>query len=207
MYGILIAIEGLDGAGKTTILNKLKNTYSGNPDILFTREPGGTIFAEAVRELFKSDVCKDVSHTSLSLLVNAARSDHIEKVIRPALEQGKIVITDRYTVSTKMYQNQCRHNQSLIAITTRHIVPDLTFYLDIDYKTSKERITKGRVEIDHLDLIDAEEFETRRTTMLGCYQEAEYGRHVLIDATASEQEIFAKVLGEIKAIALCNNLP
>lgn len=95
-----IAIEGIDGVGKTTVVNELKKTLI---ETVFTREPGGTNYAELIRNLMLSDI-KDVDQVSWSYAMCSARYDHLNKVILPALMDNKNVICDRYILSTLMYQ-------------------------------------------------------------------------------------------------------
>lgn len=195
--GKFIVFEGMDGAGKTTTIEKIKAEYNDNPAVLFTREPGGTPFAEAVRSLFKSNVCADVSHTAMALIVNAARHDHVVKKIVPALSKGVTVISDRYADTTRTHQHDCPDKELIIDIGTAGLIPDITVCLDIDYFTYKKRILTNveegqfsREEIDHLDLVDEATFNKRRNILLGLVDNPKAGLHVIIDASGTPEETF-----------------
>lgn len=136
--GFFITLEGGEGSGKSTQIKYLAQTLGllGH-DVLVTREPGGSDAGEAMRDLF---IEHDGAHwpvAAQALLMFAARAHHTEAVIKPALEQGKIVISDRYTDSTRVYQGIAggMDKQSIESIKQAAIgdfEPDLTFLLDIE---------------------------------------------------------------------------
>ena len=138
MKGKFITFEGADGGGKTTQVHLAaqwlrKQGY----EVVTTREPGGTILAEKVRELVL-DPSLPLNTTSQTLLYLAARSEHVEKVIRPALKAGKIVLCDRFSDSTLVYQglslgkelDELTVLQQLCSFATAGLEPDLTIVLD-----------------------------------------------------------------------------
>ncbi|NWG91036.1 MAG: dTMP kinase, partial [Parvularculaceae bacterium] len=103
--GFFISFEGVDGAGKSTQIGKLADYLRARGIIVqVTREPGGTINAEAIRRLIVEGDAERWSPLSEALLMYAARADHLDRVIRPALSRGEIVITDRFADSTAAYQ-------------------------------------------------------------------------------------------------------
>ena len=136
---IFITIEGGEGSGKTTHPNLLKDYLIKNGyDVLLTREPGGTALAELIRKILLDPNSK-LTPLSELLLYEAARAQHIEEIIMPALKAGKAVICDRFIDATVAYQGYGRGlNMSLIeklnAAASFGIKPALTFYLDIDPK-------------------------------------------------------------------------
>ena len=138
MKGKFITFEGADGGGKSTQV-QLAATWlqQRGYEVVTTREPGGTVLAEKVRELVL-DPNLPLNSTSQSLLYLAARSEHVEKVIRPALETGKIVLCDRFSDSTLVYQGlslgkelaELTVMQQLCSFATAGLEPDLTIVLD-----------------------------------------------------------------------------
>lgn len=166
-HGYFIAIEGVDFAGKSTLVPALTEWLKGCVDnVVSTREPGGTPFSEAIRAIVKDQVSKPVNHTALALLVNAARHDHVATVIIPALANQSVVVTDRYVCSTYMYQHSAAELDTVCQIGTAGLVPDLTILLDIDYLTYTQRMRARDAAQDHLDIMDIETFTKRRDGMV-----------------------------------------
>ncbi|MEO5989198.1 MAG: dTMP kinase [Candidatus Eisenbacteria bacterium] len=137
MRGLFITFEGVEGAGKTTQLTKLAKTLRRLGLHLKTfREPGGTPIAEGIRAIFL-DPALSPSPLTEALLLEAARSDLVNKEIIPALEAGAVVLCDRYTDSTLAYQGAGRGFNSsdlrvLNRVATSRLVPDMTILLDLD---------------------------------------------------------------------------
>ena len=138
MKGKFITFEGADGGGKSTQVQLAAAWLREQGyEVVTTREPGGTVLAEKVRELVL-DPNLPLNSTSQSLLYLAARSEHVEKVIRPALETGKIVLCDRFSDSTLVYQGlslgkelaELTVMQQLCSFATAGLEPDLTIVLD-----------------------------------------------------------------------------
>lgn len=152
--GVFITLEGADGAGKSTqlqhILSHLKDL---SHSVVETREPGGTELANQIRSLFKGN---SMSKETEVLLLNAARRDHLEKVIIPALEQGKIVVCDRFYDSTYAYQGGLKGMEEdqlkiIEDFTQNGLEPDITLYFDVDLQTSKSRREKRGENSDRLE--------------------------------------------------------
>ncbi len=147
--GLFITFEGIDGCGKTTQIELLKNSLEKQgKNVLLTREPGAKGLGEKLREILLNYE-GDVSSNCESFLFLADRAQHIDTIIKPAIEKGIIVICDRHTDSTVAYQGYGRgldlkQIHYLNNIATSGIKPDLTFIPDIDVKTSLERIGKAR---------------------------------------------------------------
>ncbi|NMW17579.1 MAG: dTMP kinase [Chlorobiaceae bacterium] len=142
---MLISFEGIDGAGKTTQINKLV-TYlnSRNQEVLTLREPGGTEVAEKIRTILLESR-QEISPIGELLLFSASRTELVQQVIIPALAVGKTVILDRFFDSTTAYQGYGRGIdllllQSIISISTCDTVPDITIYLDIEAEKALNRI-------------------------------------------------------------------
>lgn len=157
--GYFITFEGPDGSGKTTqIRHTVDYLKDKGFDVICTREPGGTASAEKIRN-FLLDVNTEICPRTEALLYCAARAEHVEKVIKPALEAGKIVVCDRFTDSTMVYQGFVRGLtvSDLTAVgnfATGGIMPKLTLLLDGDpellLKRRKERATDDRFEREGL---------------------------------------------------------
>ena len=153
--GIFIAFEGIDGCGKSTQAKKLyaclkKKGYS----VMLLREPGGTPVSEKIRRILL-DRRLDISPLTELFLYEAARSQLAESAIIPALDKGQVVICDRYFDSTTAYQGygrgiDIRLVERLNQAASLGIKPDLTFILDVDYRTSLMRRSKkpDRLEIE-----------------------------------------------------------
>ena len=140
--GLFITLEGGEGSGKTTQIEKLAATLKKQgQEGVTTREPGGTPEAEKIRELLVNRDGGNWSPIAEILLFFAARVTHVEKLIKPALTEGKIVICDRFTDSTRAYQSY-GHNidpdliESFVQLSLGGFEPDLTFILDLDLESS-----------------------------------------------------------------------
>jgi dTMP kinase len=135
--GFFISFEGGEGAGKSTQIRRLaERLRAAGHDVVVTREPGGSPGAEAIRELLVNGAADRWSPVTETLLMYAARRDHVERVIRPALSRGAIVLCDRFADSTRAYQGAGGDAPaSLIASLEEHVlggtVPDLTLILDL----------------------------------------------------------------------------
>jgi dTMP kinase len=150
--GYFISFEGIDGSGKSTQIQKLaKFLETLGFDVIITREPGGSTGGEEIRNLLlQGDVDRWSAETEI-LLFTAARRDHLERVILPAMEDGKIVICDRFTDSTRMYQGMRGPNlRNLVDMLNEKIIncdPDLTIVIDIDPQISLKR-AKSRETVE-----------------------------------------------------------
>ena len=142
--GFFITFEGIDGSGKSTQIQKLAKFLEDNGfDIIMTREPGGSVGGEEIRNLLLQGEVDRWSAETEILLFTAARRDHLERIILPALQDGKIVICDRFTDSTRMYQGMRGPKlRDLVDSLTDEVIncdPDLTIIIDIDPEISLRR--------------------------------------------------------------------
>ena len=142
--GFFITFEGIDGSGKSTQIRKLAKFLEDNGfDIIITREPGGSVGGEEIRNLLLQGEVDRWSAETEILLFTAARRDHLERIILPALQDGKIVICDRFTDSTRMYQGMRGPKlRNLVDNLTEEVIncePDLTIIIDIDPEISLRR--------------------------------------------------------------------
>jgi dTMP kinase len=143
--GCFITVEGLEGAGKTSCLAGIERFLRERGlDPLMTREPGGTPLGEAVRTLLLSSEYAGMSADAETLLMFAARAEHLAKVIRPALQAGRPVVCDRFTDATYAYQGGGRGlGEARVAAVEQWVQqglePDLTLYLDVPIRLGLER--------------------------------------------------------------------
>lgn len=159
MKGIFITIEGPDGAGKTSVLNEVypKLEEIAKTSIIRTREPGGVLIAEKIREIILDPKNKEMDERTEALLYVAARRQHLIEVILPALEAGKIILCDRFVDSSLAYQGAGRKIgvsaiAKLNAFAIEGLMPDFTVYLDIDSEIGLQRINNSRSHtVDRLD--------------------------------------------------------
>ena len=150
--GYFISFEGIDGSGKSTQIQKLARFLETlGFDVLITREPGGSVGGEEIRNLLLQGNVDRWSAETEILLFTAARRDHLERIILPAMEDNKIVICDRFTDSTRMYQGMRGPNlRNLVDMLNEKIIscdPDLTIVIDIDPQISLKR-AKSRETVE-----------------------------------------------------------
>ena len=150
--GYFISFEGIDGSGKSTQIQKLAEFLERlDFEVIVTREPGGSIGGEEIRKLLLQGEVDRWSAEAEILLFTAARRDHLERVILPAIEDGKIVICDRFTDSTRMYQGMRGPNlRNLVDTLNERVInldPDLTILIDINPKISLKR-AKSRKTVE-----------------------------------------------------------
>lgn len=152
--GFFVAVEGLDGAGKTTLIDNLRarfSTYHTDADVYVCQDPGTTRVGLAIRQMVKS--YGGLSTKTQTLLFGAARSAMIDGAIRPALEAGKIIICDRYELSTYAYQcpkeiEDYDNFYSVCDFATQGLKPDLYLFVDIDPEECANRIIKRTTDDD-----------------------------------------------------------
>ena len=143
--GRFITVEGQDGAGKTTNLEFIRSILKGHGiPVVETREPGGTELGEQIRDLVLHSADIDIAPASELLLIFASRAQHIQHLIRPALEQGEWVLCDRFTDATYAYQGGGRGMPwedicALENLVQKTLRPDLTLLFDVDVETGRRR--------------------------------------------------------------------
>ncbi|HJD15611.1 MAG TPA: dTMP kinase [Candidatus Enterococcus stercoripullorum] len=194
--GLFITIEGPDGAGKTTVLNELfpRLQMIAQKEIIKTREPGGVLIAEKIRQIILNPDHRQMDERTEALLYAAARRQHLVEAIIPALNEGKIVICDRFVDSSLTYQGAGRRiGMKEIAqineFATEGLEPDFTLYLDVDSDTGLRRIQNHRKkDVDRLDLEGLEFHQRVRHAYLKLAEENPVRIH-RIDAKMSLQEV------------------
>jgi len=198
--GGFISFEGIDGSGKSTQARLLTDALRGlGLPVTLTREPGGSPGAEDIRRLVLQGDPDRWSPQTEALLFTAARRDHLEKTIRPALARGEVVITDRFADSTRIYQGL---RGDLAAVNSLHdlmigVEPDLTFLIDIDPALGHHRAVaraglEQRFEDMGLDL---------QTAMRAGFLDlaARHARFLVIDGSGSLEAVAADVLTRARA--------
>ena len=199
-----ITFEGGEGTGKSTQAKILYDyLISNNIETVLTREPGGCEESEAIRQLLvKGSIDKWDSITE-ALLHNAARREHIKRVIQPSLLANKVVICDRFTDSTMAYQGQgqgVNHKFliNLIKEVTENIMPDLTFVFDMDIKNSLTRANKRDKNNNRYEKFNNDFHEKIRTYFLSLVNKDK--RYILIDASDSIENIGKTILNKLNKI-------
>ena len=201
-----ITFEGGEGAGKSTQIKRV-SAYLGELGIphIVTREPGGTALAEKIRDLLVKGKADAMDPTTEYLLFSAARRDHIEKVIKPALAKGDWVLSDRFYDSSYVYQGLSPKPERALSLDFMNRVyqeiagdafhPDLTFVFDIDPETGLGRAGKrGKIDANSKDEDRFEskglEFHNRIRQGYLQVQKDNPGRCSLVDATKTPDQIF-----------------
>jgi dTMP kinase len=193
-----ISFEGIDGCGKSTQAKLLAAHFSTeDQEIVRTREPGGSPGAEAIRELLLTGATDKWSAETELLLFTAARRDHLEKTINPALATGQMVICDRFSDSTRVYQGATRGDlrakvdQLHEAMIGRE--PDLTLIIDVDPKIALARGLARNSGEDRFEDFGLEFQEKLRAGFLKLVQEYPLRCH-LVDGNRPAEAVFADVL-------------
>ena len=202
--GLFVTFEGGEGAGKSTQIRLLAESLKARGlDVVTTREPGGSPGAEAVRHVVLSGAAEDYGTRMEALLFAAARSDHVEELIRPALADGKVVLCDRFMDSSRVYQGvtgnlEPAFIEALERVAINGVVPDCTLILDLPATVglARARARAGETDNSTPDRFEKEELEThekRREAFLDI-AEREPLRCRVIDATREQAEIAEQIL-------------
>jgi len=194
--GYFITVEGPDGSGKSSVLARLHDHLQRQGwDVMATREPGGIEIAEKIRTIILDPQHVQMDKKTEALLYAAARSQHFAEKVLPALEQGKIVICDRFIDSSLAYQGYARglgieEVYSINRFAVGDCLPDLTLYFDVRPEVGLERInaSKGR-EINRLDLEDLS-FHQRVQAGYRLIMERFPERFAAVDAEQPLEEVF-----------------
>lgn len=189
-----ITLEGIDGAGKSTHVETLRRAaQQRGVEVLLTREPGGTVLGERLRELLLGAA---MSHDTEVLLMFAARREHLEQVIWPALAGGRWVVCDRFTDATFAYQGGGRgvgvdRIEALAQWVHPGFAPDLTLLFDVPVAVARERVLSGRVP-DRFEAQEAAFFERVRSVYLARALR-EPGRFRVLDGTAPLEAVAREI--------------
>jgi dTMP kinase len=196
MRGLFVTFEGIDRSGKTTQARMLVSALGS--DALGVREPGGTPAGDRIRAVLK-DAAIPLGPAAEALLFAAARGEIVEKVIRPALVDGKVVVSDRFLDSSLAYQGGARglgveEVERINRFATGGLVPDLTFLLDLSPSVAASRTGESDRFEDEGAVLQEAVLDTYERLVLD-----HPGRWRRIDATRPPDEIHAEVLAEVEA--------
>ena len=200
--GIFISFEGVDGAGKTTQVNRLRDELEAmGREVVVTREPGGTPLGGAIRKLLLHGVpggSADIAPRAEALLFAADRAQHVAEVIRPALERGAVVITDRYLDSSLAYQAGGRELtadevRSLSMWATNGLLPARTYLLDMDPALSHTRLDHDEDRMESAG--DAFQRRTRQAFL--DLAAGEPDRFRVIDASDTVENVWRAIRADI----------
>ena len=196
MAGRFWSFEGIDGSGKSTQARRLAEVLrQAGHEVVLTREPGGSAGAEEIRRLVLEGAVDRWSAETEILLFTAARRDHLEKTIRPALARGAVVITDRFADSTRMYQGISRGDLAQVVDDLHALMigvePDLTFLIDLPAEVGLARAqSRAGAEMRFEDMGLALQTKMRSGFLALA---AQHPRFVVIDATKSQDDIAAQI--------------
>ena len=209
--GLFVTFEGGEGAGKSTQIRLLAAALRDRGlTVVMTREPGGSKGAEAVRHVLLSGAAEPFGVRMEAILFAAARSDHVEQVIRPALSMGEVVLCDRFMDSSRVYQGitgnlEQAFVEALERVAINGVVPDCTIIFDLPAVVGLERArrrSESLAENEQPDRFEKEEMEThekRREAFLDI-AEREPLRCRVIDATQAQDAIAAQVLAIVEKL-------
>ena len=204
--GFFITFEGGEGAGKSTQITRLAERLRAvEYEVVVSREPGGSAGAEAIRHVLLSGAAEPFGPIMEAILFAAARSDHVEQVIRPAVERGAIVLCDRFLDSSRVYQGVSSgiDPQFMVAlerVAINGMMPDLTLIFDLDPEEGLRRATERRGEgtVDRFEKETVDIHRKRREAYL-TIAAAEPDRCIVIDASASVEDVETVVAAAVFA--------
>lgn len=199
---LFITFEGGEGVGKTTQIARLAHAFErAGREVVVSREPGGTNIANRIRSMILDSKMKGLVPLAELFLYEASRAQHVEELLRPALERGAIVICDRFADSSLVYQGVGRKLKpalvnSLNRVATGGLTPDLTFILDLNPQIGLARVGARGV----LDRMEKEAFSFHKAVRRGflALAKAEPGRCKLVDASRSRDEIHDEILSYVE---------
>jgi len=204
MKGLFVTLEGIEGSGKSTQLERISN-YLGETgrEVVVTREPGGTPIAEAIREILLEPGNTAMAPTTELLLYAAARAQHVNELIRPRMGEGAVVICDRFADSTIAYQGGGRKVpreilRDLHEIATAGLEPDLTILIDLPVEEGLERAgnRSGKDRIEQESVM----FHERVAAMFRRLAEEYPERIKVVDGTKSPDNVFEAIRPHIDAL-------
>ena len=201
--GYFISFEGIDGSGKSTQIQRLADFLrSLSFDIVITREPGGSVGGEEIRKLLlQGDVDRWSAETEI-LLFTAARRDHLERIILPAMKDGQIVICDRFTDSTRMYQGMRGPKlKKLVDMLDKEVIgqdPDLTILIDIDPEIGLRRAKSRETVEERFEDFGLELQKKMRKGFLNLSKQFS-NRISVIDGHQSEDNVSKEICSLVKA--------
>ncbi|MEQ1946856.1 MAG: dTMP kinase [Bryobacteraceae bacterium] len=204
--GLFFTFEGPEGSGKSTQLRMVaKRLRAAGYDVMETAEPGGTPIGMQIRRVLLDAKNQEISPTAELLLMFAARAQNVDQAILPALSAGKIVLCDRFTDSTLVYQGAGRGLGAEVVydvdrVACRGLVPDLTLLIDIDVETGLARAHRRNERVNETETrIDEQSVEFHRKVRNAYHRlvEDEPQRVKMIDGSRTEAEVLEDVLAQV----------
>lgn len=193
MRGLFIVLEGPDGSGKSTMAEKIGEYYKkAGREIIFTREPGGTKISEQIRSIILDNNNSEMAYTTEALLYAASRAQHVAEFIKPNLEEGKVVISERYVYSSIVYQGIGRNLgiqkvREINDFAIDGLKPDLVLFFDID----PEKALNRKLSQGESDRLENEKLEFHKNVYEGYKNIMEYYDEIIsIDADKNADELF-----------------
>jgi dTMP kinase len=209
--GFFLAIEGIEGSGKTTQVARLEQRVrAGNANVTVTKEPGGTPLGDRIRAILLDPHEEGMDPIAELFLYAASRRQHVVEVIRPTLERGAVVICDRFTDATLAYQGFGRlleldRLRQINEIATDGLRPDLTVILDAPeaFGLERARARNAASDLTHESRFEGEDLRFHRRVREGylALAAAEPERYAVVDATGSVDEVFERLLAALRARA------
>ena len=193
MRGLFIVLEGPDGSGKSTMAEKIGEYYKkAGREIIFTREPWGTKISEQIRSIILDNNNSEMAYTTEALLYAASRAQHVAEFIKPNLEEGKVVISERYVYSSIVYQGIGRNLgiqkvREINDFAIDGLKPDLVLFFDID----PEKALNRKLSQGESDRLENEKLEFHKNVYEGYKNIMEYYDEIIsIDADKNADELF-----------------
>ena len=200
--GLFITMDGPDGSGKSTQIQYLKAYFEANNiPCLFTREPGGTMIGEKLRNIILDKENAEMCDMAEALLYAASRAQHVEELIKPALTEGKVVVCDRFIDSSIAYQGYGRFLGDAVRVINEYAVsgcmPDVTFLMELD-----PSIGKSRIREDVQDRLELEKIEFHNRVFEGYQEIAKLyaDRFVCVNAARDKEEIRDEIIGYLEHV-------
>lgn len=204
MKGLVIALEGQDGTGKSTVINAITGYFDEmGLDYINAREPGSTDIGEKIRNILADKANKDMDYHTEALLFAASRSELYDKVIKPNVRKGTSVILDRFLLSSLAYQGIVRglgidEVMKINDFFLEGFRPDLTILMDLDAKKSYERLKKLG-ELDRIESLGEDFQEKVHLAYLKLYEE-NHMKLIKLDGTKDKESLAHEALDEVKKL-------
>lgn len=209
--GIMIAFDGVNGAGKSTILKKIAaHLKSLGLSVLVTREPGGTPIGESIRGILLDPNSSAMTDMAEVLLLTAARAQHVEEKIIPALERGYVVLCDRYLASTISFQHHAKGIdlkliEQVSDIALKGFKPSAYFLFDLSVEEGARRVSVRNEALERFELMDLEFHQRVREGYLRQHEQNPED-FILVDASRAEQVVYMDVRNQVEALLKSYNL-